>query len=89
MAFKALKALLVLLFDLMLLDLKDDSPVVLVSKVSSLELSPVFPVMRSHLLGVGMLKLDVFVLSLEVVNDLWSDEVEVAFNFAGDLDLLE
>lgn len=74
---------------LMLLDLEHDSPVVLVSKVSSLELGPVVPIMMSALLGVDMLKLDVIVLSLEVLNDLGLDELEVAFNVTGDFDLLE
>lgn len=82
-------ALMVIPFNIMFNDFKYDSPVVLVSEVSSLELSPVFPVMMSSFLGVNMLKLDVLVLSLEVVNDLGLDKVEVSFNFAGDLNLLE
>lgn len=74
---------------LMLLDLEDDSPVVLISEVSSLELSPVVPVVMSGLLGVDVLELDVIVLSLEVLNDLGLDELEVALNVTADFDLLE
>ena len=74
---------------LMLLDLKNDSPVVLISEVSSFKLSPIMPVVMSALLGIDVLKLDVVVLSLEVADDLWLDQVEMALNITGYFHLFE
>lgn len=54
-------------------DLKDNGPVVLVSEFSNLTLSPVEPVVLSALLGIHMFELDMVELALEVVFDKRSD----------------
>jgi len=56
-----------------ILDLKDNGPVVLVSEFSNLALSPVEPVVLSALLGIHVFELDVVELALEVVFDKRSD----------------
>ena len=53
----------------MIFNLKDNGPVVLVSEFSNLALSPVEPVVLSALLGIHVLELDVVELALEVVFD--------------------
>ena len=74
---------------MVILDLEDDGPIVLVPEVSNLHLCPVEPVVVSVLEGVDVLQFDVLELSLEVVVAVRDDEVEMALNGGIDLDLLE
>lgn len=74
---------------MMILDLEDDGPVMLIPEVSDLDLSPVEPIMVSVLQCVDVLQFDVLELALEVVVTERNDEVEMTLNGGIDLDLLE
>lgn len=74
---------------MVILDLEDDGPIVLVSKISELDLSPVEPIMVSILQRVNVLQFDMLELSLKVVVTEWDDKVEMALNGGIDLNLFE
>ena len=74
---------------MMILDLEDDGPIVLVPEVSNLDLSPVEPIMVSVLQSVDVLQFDMLELSLEVVVTEWDDKVEMTLNGGIDLNLFE
>ena len=74
---------------MVILDLEDDGPVMLIPEVSDLDLSPVEPIMVSVLQCVDVLQFDVLELALEVVVTERDDEVEMTLNGGINLDLLE
>ena len=65
---------------MMILNFKDHSPVMFVSEITDLNLSPVEPIMLTVLLGIGMLQVDGFEFTLEVVVTEGDDEVEVTLD---------
>lgn len=74
---------------MMILDLEDDGPVMLIPEVSDLDLSPVEPIMVSVLQCINVLQFDVLELALEVVVTERDDKVEMTLNGGINLDLLE
>lgn len=74
---------------MVILDLENDGPVMLIPEVSDLDLSPVEPIMVSVLQCVDVLQFDVLELALEVVVTKRDDKVEMTLNGGIDLDLLE
>lgn len=74
---------------MVILDLENDGPVMLIPEVSDLDLSPVEPIMVSVLQCVDVLQFDVLELALEVVVTERDDKVEMTLNGGIDLDLLE
>lgn len=74
---------------MVILDLENDGPVMLIPEVSDLDLSPVEPIMVSVLQCIDVLQFDVLELALEVVVTEWNDKVEMTLNGGINLDLLE
>jgi hypothetical protein len=74
---------------MVILNFKHDGPIVLISKLSNLNLSPIEPIMSSAFLSIDVLKLDVLELSLEVVVNKWSDKVEMTLHSLVELNLLK
>ena len=74
---------------MVILDLKDNSPVVFVSELTNLALCPVEPVMLSTLLSIHMLKLYVIELALEVVFDKGCDQIKVTLDLTVNFYLLK
>lgn len=74
---------------MVILDLVDNGPVVLISKFSNLDLCPVEPIMMSVLECVNVLQFDVLELALEVVVAERGNKVEMSLNGGIDLDLFE
>ena len=65
---------------MMILNFKDDGPVVFVSELADLHLGPVEPVMLAVFLGIGVLKVHWFEFTLVVVVAEGNDEVEMALD---------
>lgn len=74
---------------MVILDLEDDGPVVLIPEVSDLDLSPVEPIMVSTLQCKDVLQFDMLELALEVIVTERDDKVEMTLNSGIYLDLLE
>lgn len=75
---------------MMIFDFVNDGPVMLVSKLSDLDLCPIEPVVMATFLSIDVLKLDVGELSLEVVIDEGSDKIEMTLHLSlVNIDLVE
>lgn len=74
---------------MVILDLENDGPIVLISKLSNLDLRPVEPIMMSVLEREDMLQFDVLELTLEVIVAERNDKIEMSLNGGIDLNLLE
>lgn len=64
----------------MILNFKDDGPVMFVSELADLHLCPVEPVMLAVLLGISVLKVHWFEFTLVIVVAERNDEVEVTLD---------
>ena len=65
---------------MMILNFKDDGPVVFVSELADLHLGPVEPVVLAIFLGIGVLKVHWLEFTLVVVVAEGNDEVEVTLD---------
>lgn len=75
---------------MVILNFKDNSPVMLITELSDLHLGPVEPVVLSVLLGIGVLEMDRFEFTLVVVVTKGDYEIEVTLDdFVLDVDLDE